>query len=165
MVVRAIRLFGDPVLRSATDPVDPRSEVAHTLVADLLDTVKEPGRAGVAANQIGVGLRAFSFNVDGEVGYFLNPVLVEVSGEPEEMDEGCLSVPGMSFPRKRYPEATVRGETVEGETITVSASGLLAQAFQHECDHLDGHLYIEGLESPWKAEAMRQVRDADWFQR
>lgn len=165
MAVRAIRLLGDPVLRSATDPIDPGSEVARTLVADLLDTVKEPGRAGVAANQIGVGLRAFSFNVDGEVGYLLNPVLVEVAGELEEVDEGCLSVPGMSFPRKRYPHATVRGETFGGEQITISATGLLAQAFQHECDHLDGHLYIEGLESPWKAQAMRQIREAEWFNR
>ena len=83
MAVREIRLFGDPVLRSACDPVvvgDPR---AAALVEDLIETVKLPGRAGLAANQIGVGLRAFSYNIDGDIGYIINPVLAEVSGEPE----------------------------------------------------------------------------------
>jgi N-formylmethionyl-tRNA deformylase len=107
VAVRPIRLFGDPILRSPTDPVDPASERTAQLVEDLLDTVKEPGRAGVAANQIGVGLRAFSYNVDGEVGYVLNPVLESVDGELEPVDEGCLSVPGVSVPRSRYPRATV----------------------------------------------------------
>lgn len=73
MTVRPIRLFGDPVLRSPADPVRIGSEGIRELVQDLVDTVKEPGRAGVAAPQIGVGLRAFSYNVDGEVGYVLNP--------------------------------------------------------------------------------------------
>ena len=163
MTSRPIRLFGDPILRSPTDSVDPGHPSTRALVEDLLDTVREPGRAGVAANQIGVGLRAFSYNVDGEVGYVLNPVLVSVDGEPETVDEGCLSVPGMSFPRLRYPRATVRGVDLDGVEVVLSGEGLMAQALQHECDHLDGHLYIEGLEPEIKRDAMRAIRESDWF--
>lgn len=163
MTSRPIRLFGDPILRSPTDPVDPGHPSTRALVTDLLDTVREPGRAGVAANQIGVGLRAFSYNVDGTVGYVLNPVLVSVEGEPDTVDEGCLSVPGMSFPRLRYPRATVRGVDLDGVEVVLSGEGLMAQALQHECDHLDGHLYIEGLEPEVKREAMRVIRESDWF--
>ena len=165
MAVRDIRYFGDPILRSSCDVVDPSSETAKNLVADLIDTVKEPGRAGVAANQIGVGLRAFSYNVDGDVGYLLNPVLESVEGEPELVDEGCLSVPGLSYPRRRYPKATVSGVLLDGSAITLSGEGLLAQALQHECDHLEGHLYIEGLEPEVKREAMAAIRESEWFAR
>ena len=165
MSVRPIRFFGDPILRSPCDLVEPSSERAKLLVDDLIDTVKEPGRAGVAANQIGVGLRAFSYNVDGEVGYVLNPVLESVDGEPELVDEGCLSVPGLSYPRRRYPRATVKGFLLDGSEVTLSGEGLMAQALQHECDHLDGHLYIEGLEPDAKREAMAEIRESEWFQR
>ena len=163
MTERHIRVFGDPVLRSACDPVrrdDPR---ATALVQDLLDTVRLPGRAGVAANQIGVGLRAFSYNVDGVVGYIINPVLAEVTGEPELVDEGCLSVPGFYFPRRRYPFARVTGVDLGGNPIELSGTQLMAQALQHETDHLDGHLFIEELDSETKKEAMRLIRMAPWY--
>jgi peptide deformylase len=163
MGVREIRLFGDPVLRSVCDPVclgDPR---ASGLIEDLLDTVREPGRAGLAANQIGVSSRAFSYNIEGDVGYVINPVLAEVSGDPELVDEGCLSVPGFFFPRRRYPFARVSGVDLDGQPVELSGTGLLAQALQHEVDHLDGHLYIEGLAPEVKKEAMRAIRQAPWY--
>jgi len=164
MTERQIRYFGDPVLRSRCDeitvvPGDPR---LHGLAEDLMDTVLPPGRAGVAANQIGVGLRAFSINVDGQVAYVFNPVL-EVAGEAEPVSEGCLSVPEFSFPRTRYPWARVTGVDADGEPVIFEGEGLMAQALQHECDHLDGRLYVEGLEPEIKREAMRQIRQADWF--
>ncbi|HTL39940.1 MAG TPA: peptide deformylase [Pseudolysinimonas sp.] len=164
MTERQIRLFGDPVLRSISDPVTvaPGDEKLAGLVEDLVDTVSAPGRAGVAAPQIGVGLRAFSYNVDDVVGYVLNPVL-EVSGEPELVDEGCLSVPGFYFPRLRYPHARVTGVDLSGAEVVLEGDGLMAQALQHETDHLDGKLYIEGLDPEIKREAMRAVRQADWF--
>ena len=164
MTERQIRLFGDPVLRSVADPVRIQKGDARLtgLVEDLIDTVSAPGRAGVAAPQIGVGLRGFSYNVDGEIGYVLNPVL-EVSGEPELVDEGCLSVPGFFFPRLRYPHAKVTGVDAAGEPVEVEGDGVLAQALQHETDHLDGKLYIEGLDPETKREAMRAVRQAEWF--
>jgi peptide deformylase len=161
---RQIRLFGDPVLRSVSDAVvvEPGDERLASLVEDLIDTVSAPGRAGLAAPQIGVGLRAFSYNVDDEIGYVINPVL-EVSGEPELIDEGCLSVPGFYFPRLRYPHAKVTGIDLAGDPVVLEGDGLMAQALQHECDHLDGKLYIEGLDPETKREAMRAVRQAEWF--
>ncbi|WAB81379.1 peptide deformylase [Microcella daejeonensis] len=165
MTVRPIRLFGDPVLRSRTDEIGRIDDSTRRLVADLLDTVREPGRAGVAANQIGVGLRAFSYNVDGVVGYVLNPVLVEVRGEPEPVDEGCLSVPGVGFPRLRHPWARVTGIDLDGAPVELAGEGLLAQALQHETDHLDGRLYIEGLEPEVKRAAMQAIRRQEWFGR
>ena len=163
MAVRAIRLFGDPVLRSACDPIAPGDQRARALVDDLIDTVTEPGRAGVAANQIGVGQRAFSYNVDGEIGYIINPVLEEVSGDAELVDEGCLSVPGFYFPRLRHPYARVSGIDLDGNPVELAGTGLMAQALQHETDHLDGHLFIEGLEPETKREAMRAIRQSPWW--
>ncbi|GAA0961646.1 peptide deformylase [Frigoribacterium faeni] len=163
MSVRSIRLFGDPVLRSPSDPVtigDPR---LASLVNDLLDTVREPGRAGVAASQIGVNLRAFSYNVDGEVGYVLNPVIVEVSGEKELVDEGCLSVPGFWFPTPRWSYARVEGLDLDGQKVVLEGTGLMAQALQHETDHLDGTLYVMTLEPETRREAMREIRTSDWW--
>ncbi|VXB45145.1 MULTISPECIES: peptide deformylase [unclassified Frigoribacterium] len=163
MSVRPIRLFGDPVLRSASDPVTVGDPRLASLVEDLLDTVREPGRAGVAAAQIGVSLRAFSYNVDGEVGYVLNPVVVEVSGERTLVDEGCLSVPGFWFPTPRYEYARVEGVDLDGQEVVLEGTGLMAQALQHETDHLDGTLYVLTLEPETKREAMREIRAADWW--
>jgi peptide deformylase len=160
---RSIRLFGDPVLRSVCDPIrlgDPR---AAALVADLIETVQVPGRAGIAANQIGVALRVFSYNIDSLIGYVINPVLAEVAGEPEPVEEGCLSIPGFYFPRLRHPFARVTGVDLNGNPIELSGDGLMAQALQHETDHLDGHLYIEALEYETKREAMRLIRAAPWY--
>jgi len=166
LTVRPIRLFGDPVLRSPADPIRPEllgSAGVRDLVQDLIDTVKEPGRAGVAAPQIGVGLRAFSYNVDGEVGYVLNPEIVEVSGEPELMGEGCLSVPGLGYPTRRYPYAKVRGVDVDGAEVVLEGTGLMAEALQHECDHLDGTVYVMTLDPEIRRQALRDIRAQDWF--
>ena len=163
MTERTIRLFGDPVLRSACDPITLGDARAAALVVDLIDTVRLPGRAGLAANQIGVGLRAFSYNIDGKIGYVINPELVEVSGGPATVDEGCLSVPGFYFPRLRHPFARVRGVDLDGNIVELEGEGLMAQALQHEVDHLDGHLFIEGLEPEAKRDAMRLIRTAPWY--
>lgn len=163
MAVREIRLFGDPVLRSATDTIVTVDDSVHALVRDLLDTVEVPGRAGVAANQIGVSRRAFSYNIDGNIGYILNPVLVEVRGEPVLVEEACLSVPGFGYPRRRYPWARVTGIDLDGQPITVEGDGLMGQALQHETDHLDGRVYVEGLEPEMKRRAMRDIRESPWF--
>src|SRR5690606_33976974 len=85
---RQIRIFGDPVLKTASDPIDAIDDGVRGLVDDLLDSVRPPGRAGVAASQIGVNLRAFSYNIDGDIGYILNPVIVETQGDKEPDDEG-----------------------------------------------------------------------------
>jgi peptide deformylase len=160
---RQIRLFGDPVLKTVSDPIRSVDAGVRGLVEDLIDSVLPPGRAGVAAPQIGVNLRAFSYNVDGEVGYIINPEIVEVSGEPELVDEGCLSVPGLWFPTLRYPFARVTGTDLDGKTIELSGTGVMAQALQHETDHLNGMLYLDRLDKESRREAMKQVRESDWF--
>jgi peptide deformylase len=163
MAEREIRIFGDPVLTTPTERITRVDSGARALVEDLVDSVRLPGRAGVAATQIGVGLRAFSYNVNGEVGYILNPELVEVSGEPELVDEGCLSVPGLWFKTPRYPFARVVGTDLDGNEISLEGTGLMAQALQHETDHLDGVLYIHRLDRETRREAMKQVRESGWF--
>ena len=163
MTVRPIRLFGDPVLRSTCDPITPGDKRATGLIDDLLESVALPGRAGLAANQIGVGQRAFSYNIDGEIGYIINPVIEELSGEPELVEEGCLSVPGFFFPRLRYPEARVSGIDLDGNRLELSGTDLMAQALQHEVDHLDGHLFIEGLQPEIKRDAMKAIRASTWW--
>lgn len=162
MAVREIRLYGDPVLRTQCDEVTDLKGV-KTLVEDLLDTTKLPGRAGVAAPQIGVPLRVFSYHVEGKLGYLINPVLVSVEGEQSLVEEGCLSVPGLWHETPRYPIATAQGLNLEGELVTVTGEGLLAQALQHECDHLDGKVYLDRLEPQERRIAMRELRESDWF--
>jgi peptide deformylase len=160
---RPIRLFGDPVLKTVSAPVEQVDDRVRALVADLVDSVRLPGRAGVAASQIGVNLRAFSYNVDGDVGYILNPEIVEVSGEKQLIDEGCLSVPGLWHKTPRFPFARVRGIDLDGNEIELAGEGLMAQALQHEVDHLDGMLYLDRLEKDERRLAMKAVRESDWF--
>ncbi|GAA1771064.1 peptide deformylase [Agromyces humatus] len=163
MPERPIRLFGDPVLKTVSAPVEQVDDRVRALVTDLVDCVRIPGRAGVAASQIGVNLRAFSYNVDGEVGYILNPEIVEVSGDKQLIDEGCLSVPGLWHKTPRYPFARVRGIDLDGNDIELAGDGLMAQALQHEVDHLDGLLYLDRLEKDERRSAMKAVRESDWF--
>ena len=163
MTVREIRLFGDPVLKSPCDPIKDFGPKTHALIEDLIDTTKVPGRAGVAANQIGISLRAFSYNVAGKVGYLINPKNLVLKGEPILVEEGCLSVPGNWHLTTRYPEAELTGTQLDGNEITISGTGLLAQALQHELDHLDGLLYLDRLTQEERKEAMKIVRKSDWF--
>lgn len=163
MAVRPIRLFGDPVLRAPSASIDVIDDGIRSLVQDLLDTVELPGRAGVAAPQIGVGLRAFSYNIDGDIGYVLNPVLTEVSGQPALVGEGCLSVPDLWHETLRYPWARVVGIDLDGDELVLEGEGLMAQALQHETDHLDGMLYISRLSPDERKIAMRRIRESSWF--
>lgn len=163
MAVREIRLFGDPVLKTVSDPIVELDEKAKALIQDLIDTTKVPGRAGVAAPQIGVNLRAFSYNVAGEVGYIINPVLVEVSGQKILVDEGCLSVPELWHKTPRYEFAKVVGIDLDGNSLELQGTGLMAQALQHECDHLDGLVYLDRLEDLERKAAMKNLRATDWF--
>lgn len=161
MTIRPIRVVGDPVLRTPCDPIRSITDGTRALVQDLLDTVDDEGRAGVAANQIGVSLRAFSWNLgeEGGIGCILNPVITELSEELQHDDEGCLSVPGLFFPRTRSAYARCVGMDVEGREIELAGEGLVARLIQHEVGHLDGALYIDGLERSVKKRALRQIRE------
>jgi peptide deformylase len=157
MTVRPIRLFGDPVLRTECDPVTSFDKELRALVADLEDTVRVPGRAGVAAPQIGVSLRAFSYNVSGQVGHLVNPVLSHFEGEQDD-EEACLSLPGLGFATKRAMSVTARGFDQHGEPLVIEGTGFLARALQHETDHLSGTLYIDTLKGDVRRQALRELR-------
>ncbi|MDR2373263.1 MAG: peptide deformylase [Bifidobacteriaceae bacterium] len=159
MAMRDIRVIGDPVLRTVCDPITKIDDRVRSLVADLLETVDTEGRAGLAANQIGVSLRAFSYNIDDEIGYVLNPVVAELSEQTQEGDEGCLSVPGLWFATKRAFYARVVGQDLDGKEIMVEGTGLMARCLQHEVDHLDGHLYLDRLDRATRKKAMAAVRE------
>jgi peptide deformylase len=157
MTVRGIRFYGDPVLRAPAAEVVAFDDDLRALITDLEDTVREPGRAGVAAPQIGVGLRAFSYNVGGVVGHLINPVLSELDGEQDD-EEGCLSLPGMEYPTRRAWSVTATGVDRFGEPLTIKGTGLLARALQHETDHLDGRLYLDTLTGDVRRQALRELR-------
>ncbi|WP_307737599.1 peptide deformylase [uncultured Varibaculum sp.] len=160
MAFREIRVIGDPILRTPCEPVGEIDEHIKQLVEDLLETVDADGRAGLAANQIGVGLRAFSWNIDGEVDYILNPRLVEVSkDEYQDGDEGCLSVPGLFFPCQRAWYARAEGIDLDGKAKVVEGEELMGRCIQHECDHLDGHLYLDRLDRLTRRKAFKEIRE------
>ncbi len=162
MAVQPIRLFGDPVLRkTAIEVVDFDHEVRR-LVEDLTDTMLAAPGAGLAAPQIGVGLRAFTWHVDGEVGHLVNPVL-ELSEEQQHGLEGCLSIPDLSIECTRALSVVARGFDMYGEPVTIEGSELLARAFQHETDHLDGILFVDRLDVESRKAAMKAIREAEWF--
>ncbi len=157
MTVRPIRLYGDPVLRTEADPVTSFDAELRALVADLEETVRVPGRAGVAAPQIGVSLRLFSYNVAGQVGHLINPVLSGLTGEQDD-EEACLSLPGLGFETRRAQSVTARGFDQYGEPLVIEGTGFLARALQHETDHLDGTLYIDTLRGDVRRQALRELR-------
>lgn len=161
MAIREIRVIGDPVLRTPTEWITEIDDRVRSLVEDLLETVDMDGRAGLAAPQIGVGLRAFSWNIDDEIGYVLNPRLVEVSTEEyQDGDEGCLSVPGLWYPTERAWYARVEGIDLDGKPLVVEGEELMARALQHETDHLEGMLYIDRLDRATRRKALKAIRNA-----
>ena len=162
MPIQPIRLFGDPVLRKpALEVVDFDKELRR-LVEDLTDTMLDAPGAGLAAPQIGVGLRAFTWHVGGEVGHLINPQL-ELSDETQDGAEGCLSIPELTYDCRRALSVVAHGFDMYGEPVTISGSDLLARAIQHETDHLDGVLFIDRLDTAARKVAMREIRESDWF--
>ena len=158
MAMRESRVIPDPVLRTPCDEITTVDDRVRSLVADLVETDDYEGLAGLAANQIGVNLRAFSWNIEDEIGYVLNPKIVELSDEVQDGDEGCLSVPGLWYPTRRAWYARVVGMDLDGNEITVEGTGLMARCLQHETDHLDGMLYLDRLDKAVRKKAMREMR-------
>ena len=161
-MIAPIRLFGDPVLRQrAVEVVDFDKEL-RTLVKDLEDTMLDAPGAGLAAPQIGVGLRVFTYFVDDVVGHLVNPLL-DLSDETQDGDEGCLSIPGLTIDCRRALSVVARGFDRHGEPVTIEGSELLARAIQHETDHLDGVLFVDRLDRETRKRAMAEIRSAAWF--
>ena len=161
MSVTPIRLFGDPVLRTPAEPVVDFDAELRRLVGDLTDTMLDAGAAGLAAPQLGVGLRVFTYCVDGTPGHLVNPDL-SLGDDEETAPEGCLSLPGLRFDTPRAVQVVARGLNTFGEPVTVEGTALLARAVQHETDHLDGILFVDRLDPEQRREAMRLIREADW---
>ena len=161
MAIQPIRLFGDPVLRTPAVPVTDFDKELRTLVKDLTDTMVEAPGAGLAAPQIGVGLRVFTWYVDGELGHLVNPSL-DLSDEEQDGPEGCLSLPGLQFETKRALSVVAKGQTMWGEPVVLQGTELLARAVQHETDHLDGILFIDRLDAATRKAAMRAIRESEW---
>jgi peptide deformylase len=159
VTIRPIRELGDPVLRTPADEVRAFDKDLTALVRDLEETVDHPGRAGLAAPQIGVSARVFSYNVDGVIGHLVNPKIVDLSDETQDGDEGCLSIPGIWAPTVRAMHAVVEGFDVHGEPLRLSGSGLMARCLQHEVDHLDGKVYLDRLTGEARKTALRALRD------
>jgi peptide deformylase len=160
--VKEIRLFGDPVLVTPADPVTTFDKELRTLVRDLTETMLDAPGAGLAAPQIGVSLRVFTYDVDGVVGHLINPDL-SLSDDEQDGDEGCLSLPGLAFPTKRAMSVVARGFNMYGDEVTIEGSELLARCVQHETDHLDGVLFIDRLDTTTRKAAMKAIREAEWF--
>lgn len=163
MTVLPIRLFGDPVLRTPAEPVVDFDKELRRLVKDLTDTMLDQDGTGLAAPQIGVGLRVFTFDVDDVVGHLVNPVLDFPDEEEQDGPEGCLSIPGIYIDTKRHMNVVAKGFNMYGEPVQLVGTGLMARCVQHETDHLDGVLFIDRLDPERRREAMRQIRQADWY--
>jgi len=179
MAVRPILILGDPVLHSPASPVSIGPDGALSadlldLITDMYDTMDAANGVGLAANQIGVGLRVFVYDCPDERGnpiyhrgVVINPVLEtseipETMPDPEFDDEGCLSVPGESFPCGRAQWARVTGLDADGNPVSLEGTGLFARMLQHEAGHLDGFLYVDKLIGRHARAAKRAVKSNGW---
>ncbi|HEV7146578.1 MAG TPA: peptide deformylase [Pedococcus sp.] len=172
MTIRPIVITGEPVLHRRAEPVPAFDTQLAALVDDMFDTMAAAHGVGLAAPQIGVGLRVFTWQMDNEDGVPSRGVVVNpfVSSskpsleepDPHDEEEGCLSVPGESFPLKRGERATVTGFDLAGHELSFEASGWFARCMQHEYDHLNGFLYVDRLNERWSKKARKAVKRAGW---
>ncbi|MGW5055553.1 peptide deformylase [Actinokineospora sp. NPDC004072] len=172
MTVHPILIAGEPVLHQPTKPVESFDAELKTLVDDMFETMAAARGVGLAANQIGIGLRVFVYDCPDDegvrhVGHVVNPVLTtseipEGMPDPEADLEGCLSVPGEAFPTGRASWAKVTGQDVDGNPIEVEGTGFFARCLQHETDHLDGHLYLTRLIGRNARDAKRMLKANRW---
>lgn len=163
MTVQPIRYFGDPVLRTPADVVTTFDKELRVLVKDLVETMQQAGGAGLAAPQIGVGLRVFAFDVDDVVGHLINPLLEFPDEEEQDGDEGCLSLPGIYFDTKRRMNVIAKGYHESGDPLQIVGTGLMARCIQHETDHLDGVIFIDRLDTMNRKNALREIRRSEWY--
>jgi peptide deformylase len=159
--VKPIRLFGDPVLRMTAQPVTTFDLELRNLVRDLTETMQDAPGAGLAAPQLGVSLRVFTYHVEGELGHLINPDLT-LSDEEQDGPEGCLSLPGLLYDCKRAHGVVARGFNMYGDPVTIEGTERLARCIQHETDHLDGIIFIDRLDTEQRKAAMKAIREADW---
>lgn len=170
--IRPVVITGEPVLHRRAAPVTVIDDEIRALVHDMFVTMDAARGVGLAAPQIGVGLRIFTWqlgNKDGipSRGVVINPYVTAAKppvGDPDPHDEteGCLSVPGESFPLKRGLTAVLTGLDLEGNEMRFEATGWFARMLQHEYDHLNGFLYVDRLEGKWARKAKKAIKAQGW---
>lgn len=166
MTVLPIRMYDDPILREPSLPVVDFDQELRRLIDDLTETMNERNGAGLAAPQIGVPLRVFTFHeklADGELAHLVNPVLEFPDEEVQDGMEGCLSIPGVYFDTKRRNNVIAKGYSAHGDPVQIVGSGLLARCIQHETDHLDGVLFLDRVDADRRARTIDVIRHAGWF--
>jgi peptide deformylase len=156
-------MFGDPVLTTPAEEVASFDAELRRLVRSLDDTLHDQRGSGLAAPQVGVGLRVFVFHDEDAAGHLVNPVLSFPDEEEQDGPEGCLSMPGLYFDTKRRLNVIATGLTSRGDPVQVVGTGNLARCLQHETDHLDGVLFIDRMDASRRKAAMRAIRAAEWF--
>ncbi|GFH34749.1 peptide deformylase [Streptomyces pacificus] len=170
-LVRAVSLFGDPVLHAPCEPVTDFGPSLGGLIEDMYATMYAANGVGLAANQIGVPLRVFVYDCPDDdedvrrLGHVVNPRLAAAGGIEVRGPEGCLSLPGVEAGTPRYDHAVVEGVTRDGAPVRVEGTGFFARCLQHECDHLEGGVYVDRLTGLRRARALRAVRRAPWGRR
>jgi peptide deformylase len=151
------------VLRTPADPVTVFDKELRKLVTDLRETMLDAPGAGLAAPQLGVGLRVFTYWVsEEEQGHLVNPVLHFPSDDMQDGPEGCLSIPGLSWACRRHEHVVAHGQNMYGDPVSIEGTARLARCIQHETDHLDGVLFVDRLDPQTRKAAMAEIRNADW---
>jgi len=159
---RPIVKYGSRILQRATEPVDAITPEIQTLIDDMIETMYAAPGIGLAAPQVGVGLRIFVADVSAgrnpaELLAFINPAFVARDGSQRE-DEGCLSVPGFNTSVGRSSRVVLRGLARDGTEQVIEGAGLLARCFEHEMDHLDGTLFVDRLRGLQKDLIVRKIK-------
>jgi peptide deformylase len=158
MATFPIRQYGDPVLRQATKDIDTIDGSVAKLAEDMIETMRAAQGVGLAANQVGVQRRMFVYDTGAGPMVVINPRIVETDGE-WTYEEGCLSVPGLSWPIVRPNSVHLVGLDLDGNELSIEANELEGRAFQHEVDHLEGRLLIELLDEDQRREAKSILRE------
>ncbi|GAA1804151.1 peptide deformylase [Nesterenkonia flava] len=174
MSIRPIVIHGEPVLHTRAQEVGQIDDEILQLIRDMDETLDASNGVGLAAPQVGVGLRIFNWKYSGETGdapqrgVIINPVLrligrvSQENPDPEEEVEGCLSAPGYGFPLKRSDHVEIQGLNPAGERIAFEATGWFARIMQHEYDHLDGYLYVNRLNAKWAKRWKKALKQEGW---
>jgi peptide deformylase len=164
---RPLRILGDPALKEPCREVTSFDGELARLIEDMYATMYAARGVGLAANQIGVPLRVFVYDCPDDedvrhLGHLVNPRLVETDGPVVRGPEGCLPLPGIEAGTPRHDHAVVEGRSLDGEPLTVTGTGFFARCLQHECDHLDGGLYVDRLTGLRRRRALRAAARAPW---
>ncbi|MER6690367.1 peptide deformylase [Streptomyces minutiscleroticus] len=165
--VRPLTLLGDPVLHTPCEDVTDFGPELARLVEDMFATMYAARGVGLAANQVGEGLRVFVYDCPDDedvrhLGHIVNPRLVEADGVVLRGPEGCLSLPGLEAGTERYDSAVVEGVTLDGGPVRVHGTGFFARCLQHECDHLDGRVYTDRVRGWRRRRVLRAAARAPW---